>query len=72
MWTKLTCKGDGVSDLYAPPMSLLIDIRRRLAEGSPIAQGQLGNRLAGLDAAIQALHDGLGPAWKETIVYADR
>ena len=33
-----------------------------------VIQGQLGNRLAGLDAAIQALHDGLGAAWKETII----
>ena len=33
-----------------------------------VVQGQLGNRLAGLDAAIQALHDGMGPAWKDTIV----
>ncbi|MFM9941974.1 MAG: DUF1501 domain-containing protein [Hyphomicrobiaceae bacterium] len=31
-------------------------------------QGQLGNRLAGLDAAIRALHDGLGPVWKDTVV----
>ena len=31
-------------------------------------QGQLANRLAGLDAAIKALHDGLGPTWKETVV----
>jgi uncharacterized protein (DUF1501 family) len=33
-----------------------------------VVQGQLGNRLAGLDAAIQALHDGLGSAWKETVL----
>ena len=33
-----------------------------------VIQGQLGNRLAGLDAAIRALHDGLGAAWKDTIV----
>ncbi len=33
-----------------------------------VVQGQLGNRLAGLDAAIRALHDGLGAAWQETIV----
>lgn len=33
-----------------------------------VIQGQLGNRLAGLDAAIKTLHDGLGPHWKETVV----
>ena len=33
-----------------------------------VHQGVLGNRLAGLDAAIRALHDGLGSAWRETIV----
>lgn len=33
-----------------------------------VVQGQLGNRLAGLDAAIRALHDGLGPAWKDTVI----
>ena len=33
-----------------------------------VFQGQLGNRLAGLDAAIQTLHDGMGAAWKDTIV----
>ena len=33
-----------------------------------VIQGQLGNRLAGLDAAIKSLHDGLGPAWKDTVV----
>jgi uncharacterized protein (DUF1501 family) len=33
-----------------------------------VVQGQLGNRLAGLDAAIHALHDGLGSAWKETVL----
>lgn len=33
-----------------------------------VVQGQLGNRLAGLDAAIRALHDGLGPAWKDTVL----
>ncbi len=33
-----------------------------------VIQGQLGNRLAGLDAAIKALADGLGDAWKDTIV----
>lgn len=31
-------------------------------------QGQLGNRLAGLDAAIKALHDGLGSVWKDTVI----
>ncbi len=33
-----------------------------------VIQGQLGNRLAGLDAAIQSLHDGLGAAWKDTVI----
>ncbi len=33
-----------------------------------VIQGQLANRLAGLDAAIKALHDGLGAAWKDTII----
>ena len=33
-----------------------------------VVQGQLGNRLAGLDAAIKTLHDGMGAAWKDTIV----
>jgi uncharacterized protein (DUF1501 family) len=33
-----------------------------------VIQGQLGNRLAGLDAAIRTLHDGLGTAWKDTVV----
>lgn len=33
-----------------------------------VIQGQLGNRLAGLDAAIQALHTGMGAAWKDTVV----
>jgi uncharacterized protein (DUF1501 family) len=32
------------------------------------AQGQLANRLAGLDAAIKALADGMGSAWKDTVV----
>jgi uncharacterized protein (DUF1501 family) len=32
------------------------------------AQGQLANRLAGLDAAIKAFADGMGTAWKETVV----
>jgi uncharacterized protein (DUF1501 family) len=31
-------------------------------------QGQLANRLAGLDAAIKAFAEGMGPAWKETVV----
>lgn len=31
-------------------------------------EGQLGNRLAGLDLALRTLHDGLGEAWKETVV----
>ena len=30
-------------------------------------KGPLANQLAGLDLAIKALHDGLGPAWKETV-----
>ncbi len=34
-----------------------------------VVQGALGNRLGGLDAALQTLHDGLGPeAWKDTVV----
>jgi uncharacterized protein (DUF1501 family) len=34
-----------------------------------VVQGLLGNRLGGLDAAIQALHDGFGPeVWKDTVV----
>lgn len=34
-----------------------------------VLQGALGNRLGGLDAALQTLHDGLGPdAWKDTVV----
>jgi uncharacterized protein (DUF1501 family) len=33
-----------------------------------VVQGQLAGRLAGLDAAIQSLHDGLGTAWKDTII----
>ncbi len=34
-----------------------------------VVQGTLGNRLGGLDATIQALHDGLGAeAWKDTVV----
>jgi uncharacterized protein (DUF1501 family) len=31
-------------------------------------QGQLANRLAGLDAAIKAFAEGMGPAWKDTVV----
>lgn len=30
-------------------------------------KGTLANQLGGLDLAIKALHDGLGPAWKETV-----
>jgi uncharacterized protein (DUF1501 family) len=33
-----------------------------------VVQGQLAGRLAGLDAAIQTLHEGLGAAWKDTII----
>lgn len=33
-----------------------------------VHQGQLGNRLAGLDAALRALHDGLGAMWKDTVI----
>lgn len=32
------------------------------------AVGQLANRLAGLDAAIKAFADGMGAAWKDTVV----
>jgi uncharacterized protein (DUF1501 family) len=31
-------------------------------------QGQLANRLGGLDDAIKAFTEGMGPAWKETVV----
>ena len=31
-------------------------------------KGQLANRLAGLDAALHAFADGMGPAWKDTVV----
>ncbi|MBI1200820.1 MAG: DUF1501 domain-containing protein [Phenylobacterium sp.] len=31
---------------------------------------QLANRLAGLDALVDGLHGGLGPAWKDTVVLA--
>jgi uncharacterized protein (DUF1501 family) len=30
--------------------------------------GQLGNRLTGLDQALKALHDGLAPVWKDTVI----
>jgi uncharacterized protein (DUF1501 family) len=33
-----------------------------------VVQGQLAGRLAGLDAAIEALHTGLGAAWKDTVI----
>lgn len=33
-----------------------------------VLEGQLGNRLAGLDAAIRVLHDGLGAAWKDAVI----
>lgn len=33
-----------------------------------VLDGQLGNRLAGLDLAIRTLHDGLGAAWKDTVI----
>lgn len=33
-----------------------------------VLDGQLANRLAGLDLAIRTLHDGLGAAWKESVV----
>lgn len=36
--------------------------------GQGVIQGQLANRLAGLDAAIKALHDGMGAAWKDTVI----
>jgi uncharacterized protein (DUF1501 family) len=31
-------------------------------------KGQLANRLGGLDAAIKAFAEGVGPAWKDTVV----
>jgi uncharacterized protein (DUF1501 family) len=31
-------------------------------------EGQFANRLRGLDQALKALHDGLGAAWKDTVV----
>ena len=33
-----------------------------------VVQGQLAGRLAGLDAAIETLHKGLGAAWKDTVI----
>ena len=33
-----------------------------------VLKGQLANRLAGLDAAIKAFADKIGPAWKDTVV----
>ncbi len=36
--------------------------------GEGVVQGQLANRLAGLDAAIKAFADGMGAAWKDTVV----
>lgn len=33
-----------------------------------VVSGGLANRLGGLDAAIKAFHDGMGPAWKDTVV----
>ncbi len=33
-----------------------------------VIQGVLGNRLAGLDLALKTLHDGMGAAWKDTVV----
>jgi uncharacterized protein (DUF1501 family) len=33
-----------------------------------VFQGQLATRLAGLDAAIKAFAEGMGPAWKDTVV----
>ena len=33
-----------------------------------VIQGQLGNRLAGLDLALKTLHEGMGDAWKDTVV----
>lgn len=32
-----------------------------------VLKGQLFNRLSGLDAAIKAFAEGMGPAWKETV-----
>jgi uncharacterized protein (DUF1501 family) len=33
-----------------------------------VVQGQLATRLAGLDAAIKAYAEGMGPVWKDTVV----
>jgi uncharacterized protein (DUF1501 family) len=33
-----------------------------------VLKGVLGNRLAALDAALKSFHDGMGAAWKETVV----
>jgi uncharacterized protein (DUF1501 family) len=33
-----------------------------------VIQGQLGNRLAGLDLALKTFHERIGPAWKDTVV----
>jgi uncharacterized protein (DUF1501 family) len=33
-----------------------------------VLDGQLAQRLAGLDLAIRTLHDGLGAAWRETVI----
>ena len=33
-----------------------------------VVTGNLANRLGGLDAGIKAFADGMGPAWKETVV----
>jgi len=33
-----------------------------------VITGQLANKFAGLDAAIKAFADGMGPAWKDTVV----
>ncbi len=32
------------------------------------SSGQLANRLAGLDSALAALHDGLGASWRDSVV----
>lgn len=33
-----------------------------------VIQGQLANKFAGLDAAIRAYAEGMGPAWRDTVV----
>jgi len=33
-----------------------------------VLDGQLANKLGGLDAAVKALHDGMGEAWSDTVV----